>query len=86
MKLWRGNRVNQEWELSNEEIAHRFVQAAGDDLKFCSNIPRSLANFIIGPEDKGCLNSTWEYDEKKGSIDGSPDMLEIIDLIEKVRI
>ncbi len=75
MKLYKENKVNQEWELSNQEIAKRFIES---EFNIGFNIERNLVIFLT---DKDGLNSVWDWDEKKGSIHGSKDVLEIIDVI-----
>jgi len=77
MKLWKENRINQEWELSNKEIAHKFLLS-----KYSLRMYRekALVEFITA---KDGLNSVWDWNKEKGSIMGSKDMLEILDIIEK---
>jgi len=80
VKLWKGNRVDAEYELSNKEVAEKFLKS-----KFAQKsdfTDRCFLDFLTSPDG---LDSTWEFDEKKGSIDGSKDMLEILDIIDKVR-
>jgi hypothetical protein len=82
VKLWKENRLNQEWELSNKEIAEKFMASDFYKNRYekYNSTDRALIWFI---SDKDGLNSTWEFDEKKGSIDGSPDVLEILDIIDE---
>lgn len=82
MKLWKGNRLNGEWELSNKEIATKFLKSSYYKKRYDQyrGTVNALVFFITA---KDGLDSTWEYDDKKGSVDGSKDMLEILDIIEK---
>lgn len=79
MKLWKGNRLDAVYELSNKEIATRFLNSKYYSEEIC--IERALVDFITS---KDGLNSTWEWDKKKSSITGSSDILEILDLIGEV--
>ena len=78
MKLWKGNRVDAEYELSNKEIAEMFLKSKFAQVSDYTD--RGFLDFLTSPDG---LNSTWEFDKKKGSIDGSKDMLEILDIIDK---
>lgn len=80
MKLWKENRLDQEWVLSAEEVAKRFMESgyAKEYLNY-GGVAMALVYFITS---KDGLNSTWEWDEKKGSIEGSPDMLAILEIVE----
>lgn len=79
MKLWKENKVNQEYELSNKEVAKRFLGSIyGKKPYEFGGIGMALIWFISQPEG---LNSSHDWDEKKGSIDGSKDILEIIDIV-----
>jgi hypothetical protein len=82
MKLWKGNRIDAEYELSNVEIAEKFIASEYFKKKYelYGSTDKALVWFI-GAKDG--LNSTWEWDEKKGSIDGSIDVLEILNIIDK---
>ena len=81
MKLWKENKISQEWELSNQEIAKQFLKSRYYDFPNRS-IDMSLVNFISS---KDGLNSSWDWDSKKGSIDGSKDMIEILDIIHNLK-
>jgi len=85
VKLWKGNRTDAEYELSNKKLAERFVKSDyfENAYKNTGNFGRALVEFI---SNKNGLDSSWEWDEKKGSIDGSKDMLEILDIIEQVKL
>jgi hypothetical protein len=79
MKLWKSNRLDQEWEMTNEEIAQKFMESGY--AKTCwefGGLRMALVSFIAS---KDGLNSTWEWNEKRGSIEGSPDFLDILDRI-----
>lgn len=81
MKLWKENKVAQEYEMDNAEIANRFMQSQyyfEDEYVQYYGIGRALAFFISA---KDGLNSIWEWDKNKGSIEGSPDVLAIIALV-----
>lgn len=82
MKLWKENNINQKWELDNKEIANRFIVSKyfKDRYELYRGTEHALVWFI-GAKDG--LNSTWEWDNKKGSVDGSKDMLQILDLIDE---
>jgi hypothetical protein len=82
MKLWKNNRLDAEWELDNKEIAKRFLESSYNNSENY-NLVRGLVEFI---SDKDGLSSSWEWDKKKGSVEGNKDMLEILDIIEKVRV
>ncbi len=70
LKLWKENKLNQEWELSNEEIAERFCKShSHNDI--------TIKNLIYFITTKEGLNSSFDFDEKKGSIEGSKDIKEI---------
>lgn len=73
--------LNSEFEMSNDEIATRFMLSRfyGPDAT-----SRDLVLFVSFPEDKGGLASTWDWDEKKGSFDGSKDMLEIFEICKAI--
>lgn len=77
MKLWKENKVDKEWELSNKEIAEKFILSKYSDYQYIGN---ALVDFISSSDG---LNSIWEWDKTKGSIQGSKDMLEIIDIISE---
>lgn len=80
MKLWRENKVRNEYELSNVEIARRFIVEYDVDLRKEIGLGRALCDFISS---KTGLNSVWEWEQSKGSIDGSKDMLEILRMIDE---
>jgi len=77
MKLWKENKNDKQWELDNREIAKQFLKSKYAELDYLNyyGIGRALTSFICASDG---LNSVWDWDEKKGSIDGSPDVLEII--------
>lgn len=79
MKLWKQNRLDKEHEISNDEIAKRFLESpyAKADGR---NLGYRLIFFITS---KDGLNSTWEWDENKGSINGSSDMIKILEIIKE---
>ena len=77
MKLWKENKLSEEWELSNKEIAKRFLDSEFNVEDSSTEI--CLVQFI---SDKHGLNSSWEWD-KKGSIEGSQDMLDILKTIDE---
>lgn len=81
MKMWRENRRDGEWELSNQEIAEQFIKSKFYNLEYNLSFDRQLVNFIC---DEQGLNSVWDWDKKKGSIDGSKDILEILDIFYKL--
>lgn len=79
MKLWKGNRTDQEYELANKEVAKQFLGSIyGKKPYEFGGIAEALVLFI---SDKTGLNSTWEWNQEKGSVNGSKDMLEIIDIV-----
>jgi len=79
MKLWKENRIDQEYELANEEIAKQFLGSIyGKKPYEFGGIATALILFISKPDG---LNSSHDWDEKKGSIDGSKDILKIIDIV-----
>lgn len=88
MKLWKENKISQQWEMDNKEIAKRWVDYEKErlaklcplDLKYLLT-GRNLVFFISSKEG---LNSTWEWDLKKGSVEGSEDMLEILDIVDEM--
>lgn len=82
MKMWKGNKTDREWELSNEEIAKRFLASEYAENENRRGTDMNLVLFIAN---KDGLHSTWEWDEAKGSITGSPDMLQILDLIREAQ-
>ena len=78
MKLWKENRTDKPWEPSNKEIAKQFKESQFSEYNNSTEF--NLINFISDPEG---LDSIWEWDKKKGSIQGSPDILEILKIIEE---
>jgi hypothetical protein len=88
MKLWKANRLDQEWELNNEEIAKRWVKYEKARFENLNPSP-PLTHFLTGTNlvyfisSKDGLNSSWDWDQCKGSIQGSKDMLEILDIANK---
>jgi hypothetical protein len=83
MKLWRYNRTDKEYVLANEEIAKRFLESNFYKERYDKfrSTGMALVYFLISQEIDGGLSSTWEWDETKGSINGSADMTEILDQI-----
>jgi len=80
MKLWKENKVNKNWSVSNTEIAKLFLKSEyGKNPYEHGGKARALVYFITA---KDGLNSTFEFDEKKGSIDGSRDILEILGFLK----
>jgi len=78
MKLWKENDINKEWDLENEEIVRRFLSSSFAKERTNFGITYCLINFITSVYG---LNSVYEFDEEKGSIDGSEDILEMINLL-----
>ena len=62
MKLWKENKLNQGWELSNEEIIKRFMNSKFKEHETCGifYLDVRLRYFIT---DKEGLNSS--FDEKE---------------------
>lgn len=58
MKLWRNNKIDQEWELSEEEIAKRFL--ASKFVYYNWPLDRNLRAFMTTPHHEGGLGSVWE--------------------------
>jgi len=64
MKLWRENRLDQEWELSEDEILARFIKS--EHFNYYQKgwtLDRALRAFITALESEGGLNSVFEEDE-----------------------
>ena len=80
MKLWKQNRLDKEFELPNSEIAKQFL--ASTFPKRYYSIRDALVYFITSPDG---LNSSWEWDEKRGSVDGSKDMIKILEIIKEIK-
>lgn len=57
MKLWKNNRVDQEWELADEEIIRRFK--ASEYAKADMGTDRALRLFLTGSEERGGLASVF---------------------------
>lgn len=57
MRLWENNRVDQEWELPDEEIIDRFL--ASDYRERFVNLDRAL-RFFLANNRPPALNSVWE--------------------------
>ncbi|GAI71785.1 unnamed protein product, partial [marine sediment metagenome] len=70
MKLWRENRLDQEWESTFEEIYQRFKASEWYDVPY--PLERKLALYMTDPK---YLNSTYEKD----------DFLKLVDYIIKRR-
>lgn len=61
MKLWKNNMIDQEWELSNEEIIKKFVESTQyQDFKEGVHLRTALSMFISS---KSGLSSVFEIDE-----------------------
>jgi len=61
MKLWKDNMIDQEWELSNEEIVKRFKQSKHyQSFKEGMHLRTALSIFISS---KSGLSSVFEIDE-----------------------
>lgn len=84
MRFWKENRINQEWSIDNKKIAERFIASKFyKEREAYRGTAQALVFFIT---DKEGLNSSYEWEDKRGSIDGSKDIIEILDIIdEKVR-
>lgn len=79
MKLWEENRLDKEYELSNEEVAKQFINSIyGKKPYEFGGVDMALITFI---SNKDGLNSSWEWNRQKGSIEGCPDILKIIDIV-----
>ena len=78
MKLWKDNKLDQEYDKPNVDIAKEFMASEFYNPK--EPIGYNLVFFVSA---KNGLSSTWEWEEEKGSVCGSPDMLEIIELVKK---
>ena len=61
MRLWKGNKVDQQYEMSDEEIYAAFRASRYFELLLYYPTRRVLAMFISAPEDG--LNSAWEEAE-----------------------
>jgi len=62
MKLWKDNMLNQEWELSNEEIIKKFVESTQyQDFKEGGLHLRTALSLFISS--KSGLSSVFETDE-----------------------
>ena len=57
MKLWRDNKIDQEWELPEREIAERFFGSPYADEPV--PLDRALRLFIAAPDG---LSSVWVDD------------------------
>ncbi len=83
MKLWKENKLNQEWELDNKGVVKRFLNSEyGKNPEKYKGKDNALVYFITG---KDGLNSSYDWEEKKGSIEGSKDILEMLNIINKNR-
>jgi len=61
MRLWKNNRVDEEWELRNEEIVKRFKESKQyQDFKEGMHLRTALSMFISS---KSGLSSVFEIDE-----------------------
>ena len=64
MKLWKNNRTDQEWELSNEEIARRFwADRAAKGAGEVGHLGKALRCFIVDHEENGGLSSVLDESE-----------------------
>ena len=83
MKLWKENKLDHEWAMPNLKIAEEFLKSDwnDNDLKEHKGLEYALVLFIS--EAKG-LNSSWEWNKAEGSIKGSKDMIEILNIIDKL--
>jgi len=78
VKLWKDNRIDGEWELSEQEVADRFLASRWAQESWAQGWPldRALRAFLTaGPEDEG-LASVW--DEGEG---GTTDYDRVFDLV-----
>lgn len=57
MKLWRDNKVDQEWERSEEDIARGFHASPWRDYEW--PLDRKLQAYLAAKEADGGLQSTW---------------------------
>lgn len=82
MKLWKENKINNMYQLENKEIAKQFIRSIyGKHPYEYGGISSSLVFFITS---KVGLNSSYEWKYKKGSIEGSKDILEIIKIVKLI--
>jgi hypothetical protein len=61
VKLWRDNKVSQEWERSEEDIAAGFHASPWADHPW--PLDRKLRAYLTAPEAEGGLQSIWVDDE-----------------------
>lgn len=77
MKLWRENKISGEWDLSEHEIAERFLGSKYGDLEqYPWRLDRALPMFISDREPDG-LSSVFEV--------GDPAYERVVDLILEAR-
>lgn len=80
MNLWRSNRLDQAWELPNEEVAQRFLTSRfGDTDQYPWPLERALAAFISFPESDGGLESVFETDSHQGARDWTAVQIAVLD-------
>ncbi len=62
MKLWRDNKIDEEWELPNEEIARRFWESSWGKRANDSGRPLEylIRRFVTGDAFNGGLDSAFE--------------------------
>lgn len=65
MRLWKDNKIEEEWALSVEEICERFAASKWCTPDYLNAWPlqRRLLAFIGGPEQSGGLNSAHDEAE-----------------------
>ncbi len=80
MKLWKENKINQEWKLSNKEIAKQFLKS-----KYARSEHFTATDLVLFISSNDGLNSVWDWERNKGSVNGSKDILEILDIIDKTK-
>lgn len=66
MKLWKNNRLDKEWELSNEEILQKFKQSKFHKIESWP-WDRCLIAFITDPKDG--LASVFDSDDFEKLLD-----------------
>jgi hypothetical protein len=61
MRLWRENRINQEWSISDEDLIERFQKWPRRARTIVwRGIEYALRLFITDREDRGGLNSVFD--------------------------
>lgn len=66
IKLWKENRLDQEWSLDSLEIARRFWESQPNGVAGPLTLERALRNFIGGRDG---LNSVWDMPEDDSNDD-----------------